>query len=195
MDFFGFGSKTGIDLSGESEGLVPSQESKKENSNDPVWRIGDTYNVSIGQGGFLVTPLQMAVATAFLANGGYLITPSIILKNEVGQSERVGISEKNFNIVKEGMRMAVTEGTANALNWFPVNFAAKTGTAELGSGKYVNSWLISFWPYENPRYAASIVMEKGRSTNLIGALFAMKQLVDWMLIHTPEYLKGVDDFN
>ena len=82
----------------------------------------------------------------------------------------------------------MTSGTAGGLSGLPVKIAAKTGTAELGSGKFVNSWLIAFWPYENPRFSISIVLEKGDASNLIGGVFAMKQLVEWMFVHTPEYL-------
>jgi penicillin-binding protein 2 len=86
--------------------------------------------------------------------------------------------------------MAVTEGTASALNVSSVAMAAKTGTAEIGSGKkYVNSWVIGFFPYENPRYAFAIVMEKGPYSNLVGAPSVMRQLIDWLSIYTPEYLR------
>ena len=71
-----------------------------------------------------------------------------------------------------------------------VQIAAKTGTAELGTIKAnVNSWVVGFFPYEKPRYAFAIVMEKGRRENTIGALYVMRELFDWMTQNTPEYLK------
>lgn len=76
------------------------------------------------------------------------------------------------------------------LNFPYVEVAAKTGTAEVGSAKkYVNSWSIGFFPYEHPRYAFAVVMEKGPSTNTTGATYVMSKTIDWMHIYAPEYLK------
>ena len=190
---FGLASKTGIDLDGEGEGIIPNPELKtKSNPEDPIWRVGDTYNASIGQGYFHITPLEVAIYAAALANNGKIIQPHLVkppmLRNCCATSE-VGIPEKYFKIVKEGMRMSVTEGTASALNVSRVDIVAKTGTAEVGGAKrYVNSWVIGFFPFENPKYAFSVVMEKGPYHNLIGAPYVMRQLIDWMSIYTPEYL-------
>ena len=88
------------------------------------------------------------------------------------------------------MSQAVTDGTARGLNMNAVEIAAKTGTAELGVSKdNVNSWTIGFFPYDNPRYAFVIVMEKGSRNNLIGGVAVSRKLFDWMAIYTPEYLK------
>jgi penicillin-binding protein 2 len=194
---FGLGSKTGIDLSGEGEGTIPNPELKaKSNPEDPIWRIGDTYNASIGQGYFHITPIEVAIYAAALANSGKIIQPHLILNQGESLDSKdspwrdVGIPEKYFKIVKEGMRMSVTEGTASALNVSSVDIAAKTGTAEVGGAKkYVNSLVIGFFPYENPRYAFAVVMEKGPYHNTVGAPYVMRQLIDWLSIYTPEYLK------
>ena len=193
---FGFDSETGIDLGGETSGAVPNQELKaKSNPEDPMWRIGDTYNASIGQGYFHVTPIEMAVYSAALANGGKIIQPRL-LKHPMSDNvtsdviRDLNIPQNYFQVVHEGMRMAVTEGTAAALNVWGVEIAAKTGTAEIGAAKkYVNSWVIGFWPYQNPKYAFALVMEKGPYANLVGAPAVMRQLLDWMSVNTPEYLK------
>ncbi len=88
------------------------------------------------------------------------------------------------------MRLAVTEGTARALD-MPVAMAGKTGTAELGISKQkVNSWIIGFWPYENPRYAFATVMEEGPVTNLVGSASVMRRVFDWMYINTPHYFES-----
>jgi penicillin-binding protein 2 len=196
---FGFDSETGIDLVGEASGTVPNQELKaKSNPDDPMWRIGDTYNASIGQGYFHVTPVEMAVYSAALANGGKIIKPHLAKVSEgpsFAESAKDGpsldnIPESYFQVVREGMRMGVVEGTAAALNVWGMEVAAKTGTAEVGAAKkYVNSWVIGFWPYNKPKYAFALVMEKGPYTNLVGAPAVMRQLLDWMTINTPEYLK------
>lgn len=188
---FGFGSKTGIELAGEQEGVVPSQEIKvKNNPDDPTWRVGDTYISSIGQGYFLATPLEVAVYTAAIANGGFLLKPSIIKKDSLESpiKSRVEASESYFEIAREGMRMAVTEGTAQGLSYPDLKIAAKTGTAEVGGNKkYVHSWLIGFYPYENPKYAFAIVLEKGPAGNTTGSPYVMKQFFDWLKIYHPEY--------
>jgi penicillin-binding protein 2 len=189
-NMFNFGAKTGIDLFGEQKGLAPSQKQKSGDLNDPVWRIGDTYNASIGQGNFQVTPVQMAVFAAAIANDGIILKPKLTKFENSGRNElkKVNIKKEFFKIVKEGMRLAVLEGTAKALNGIGVSVAGKTGTAEIGSGKYVNSWFIGFFPYENPRFAVSIVLESGDAHNLIGAPFAARRILEWMKINTPEYL-------
>ncbi len=189
---FGLGRKTGIDLNGEKKGTVPSPELKRKKLKNAIWRIGDTYNASIGQGSFQVTPIQMAVYAATLANGGKILRPHLI-KSASGDDfmkRKIDIPNRYFQIVKEGMRMAVLDGTASGLNISSVKIAAKTGTAEIGtSKKYVNSWVIGFLPYDNPKIAFAIVLEKGPAKNLVGALYAARQLFDWMAFNAPEYFK------
>ena len=191
---FGLNKETGIDINGELYGVIPSPELKsKNNPDDPIWRIGDTYNTSIGQGYFLITPIQMAVYAATIANNGQIIKTRIVndpvqekIDEQNVHSQKVEIPESYFKIVKEGMRMAVTEGTAQGLNMQDIKIAAKTGTAEAGS-KYIHSWVIGFFPYENPKYVFTVVLEKGPAGNLIGSPFVMRQLFDWMTVNTPEY--------
>jgi cell division protein FtsI/penicillin-binding protein 2 len=99
-----------------------------------------------------------------------------------------GISEESYRVVREGMRQAVTDGTAKGLNLADVEIAAKTGTAELGVSKStVNSWAVGFFPYDKPKYAFAVVMEKGSRSNLIGGVAVTRKLFDWMLINKPEY--------
>lgn len=189
---FGFGMATGVDLAGEKEGTVPDQKVKiKNNPDDPVWRVGDTYITSIGQGYFLATPIEVALYAAAIANEGIIVRPHLLKKENQPEALAVAsveIPKNYFKIVKEGMRMAVTEGTAQGLNIPGLNLAVKTGTAEVGGKKYVHSWLIGFYPYENPKYAFAIVLEKGHAVNTIGAPYVMMQFFNW-LKHYPEYLK------
>ena len=191
---FGLGEKTGIDLGGEKEGVVPSQQVKeKNNPNDPTWRVGDTYISAIGQGYFLTTPIEMAVYASSIANNGKIITPHLV-KNEnfypLAQPKDAGIPEEYFKIVKEGMRMVVTEGTAQGLSFPDLKIAAKTGTAEVGGGKnYIHSWVIGFYPYENPKYAFAMVLEKGPAGNTTGAPFVMSQFFNWLKLYHSEYVK------
>ncbi len=189
---FGIGTHTGVDLPDEKDGTIPSPEWKLKNFKGDPWRIGDTYHTAIGQYGFQVTPMEMARATAAIANYGTLVNPHFILGDKTAETKTstVGIQKSYFDVVHDGMRQTVTYGTGVALNVPYVDVAAKSGTAQLGVAKNkVNSWIIGFFPYENPKYAFAIMMEAGPSTNGVGASSVMRQLLDWMLVNTPEYFQ------
>jgi penicillin-binding protein 2 len=189
---FGLGQKTGINLPGEEEGNIPSPEWKAKNFDGEPWRLGDTYHTVIGQYGVVVTPIEMLRAFAAIANGGKLIQPTVlaIKPEQTVIQASIPIDPNNLKIIHEGMRGVVTEGTGQALNLPNIVVAAKTGTAELGITKdRVNSWAAGFWPYQSPRYAFIVVMESGSKSNLVGGVFVMRQLLDWMGVYTPEYLK------
>ncbi|MFA5841156.1 MAG: penicillin-binding transpeptidase domain-containing protein [Candidatus Paceibacterota bacterium] len=191
-NLFGFGEKTGIDLPDEKKGTIPSPEWKLKNFKNDPWRIGDTYHTAIGQYGFQVTPMEMVRAAGAIANNGKLLTPHLILGDTEKENQFTTVDLKNeyFNTVHKGMRLAVTMGTAASLNVPYVEVAAKTGTAQLGVAKNkVNSWIIGFFPYENPRYSFAIMMEAGPNTNSVGASSIARGLFDWMSINTPEYFK------
>ena len=168
---FGLGEKTGIDLTGEVAGLVPDEEWKKEEINEP-WYIGDTYHLSIGQGYLLTTPLQIVNYTAALANGGTLYQPHLVQEifDENGDTVRQiktkiiesnFIDKENINIIREGMRETVTYGSARLLDYLPLASAGKTGTAQWSSVKNTHAWYIGFAPYENPEIAFVILIEEG----------------------------------
>lgn len=191
---FGIGTKTGVDLPDEKGGTIPSPEWKIQNFKNDPWRIGDTYHTAIGQYGFQVTPIEMARAVASIANKGKLVTPHFILndKDKENQFTLIDIKKEYFNNVQDGMRQAVSAsyGTALTINVPYVKVAAKTGTAQLGVSKNkVNSWVMGFFPYENPKYAFTIMMEAGPTTNSVSASTVMRQLLDWMSTNTPEYFK------
>ncbi len=187
---FGLGELTGVDMPGEVNGVIPNPKWKAERFNGEKWRVGDTYHTAIGQYGFQVTPIQMVRAIAAIASEGKVVLPNLVLGKQIKIEEIDGIEENNFKIVKEGMRQAVTAGTAKGLNIPQVTVAAKTGTAELGvSKKLVNSWIVGFFPYEDPKFSFTIVMEKGPRKNTVGGLFVMRQLLEWMSVNTPEYLE------
>src|SRR3989344_3834049 len=176
MSLFGIGEESGINLPGEVGGTIPSPEWKAvEFPEDSTWRVGDTYHTAIGQYGFQVTPLQMLRSVAAIANDGALLEPTV-LKAATTKAESIPIAQSHFDIVREGMRMAVTEGTASGLSipGFPV--AAKTGTARLGvRNEYMNSWVIGFFPYEKPRYAFAIVMDRAPAGTLVGGVYVARQ--------------------
>ncbi|MEK7148641.1 MAG: penicillin-binding transpeptidase domain-containing protein [Patescibacteria group bacterium] len=188
---FGFGSPAGIDITDEKNGTIPSPEWKQKMFKDGTWRLGDTYHTVIGQYGFQTTPLQAVRGIASIANDGTLVTPHL-LKDPAQEfpTSKIPISSEHFQVARDGMRQAVTEGTVAGLNVWYVDVAGKTGTAEIDAGKkYINSWVVGFFPYEKPRYAFTVVMERGPYANTIGGVYVMRQLLDWMNENTPEYLK------
>ena len=193
LRLFGFGEAVENNPLLGKKGSIPSPAWKNENFNNDPWRVGDTYNTSIGQYGFQVTPIQVVRAVASIANGGSLMNPTLLRTNEKEATfyrQILPFAENQITIVKEGMRLAVTDGTAKALHIPEVSVAAKTGTAELGIyKKFVNSWIVGFFPYEKPRFAFTAIMEKGPYENTIGGLYVMRKLFEWMAVNTPEYLK------
>ncbi len=188
---FGIGEKTLIDLPDEKGGVIPTPEWKLKNFKGDPWRVGDTYHTSIGQYGFQVTPMEMVRAGGAIANYGKLMTPHLILGDTEKEKQYTAIDLKKeyYDIVHKGMRMTVTDGTAPLLNVPYVDIAAKTGTAQLGIAKdRLNSWVIGFFPYENPKYSFVIMIESGPQ-NSASASSVARQLFDWMSINTPEYFE------
>jgi len=189
---FGVGEETGLGLFGEAGGVIPNPEWKALHFEGDEWRVGDTYNSSIGQYGFQVTPIQMARGIAAIANEGVLVVPKLALQDET-KKETISSSvvpPEYFKVVKEGMREGVLRGTASGLNIGGVNIAAKTGTAQIGvTKKRVNSWAVGFFPYENPQYVFVVVMEEGPENNLIGATSVMRTFLEWIVSSTPEYIQ------
>ncbi len=168
LNLFGFGSKTGIDLPGEENGLVPTPEWKEKYKEDS-WRTGDTYNLSIGQGNFLTTPLQITTAFLPIANGGTLYEPQLVKKIKTEGEEIIKepkikrdnfIKKDNIEIVKEGMKDAVEYGSASLLNSLPIETGAKTGTAQIPRPGYYHNWIVVFAPYDDPEIVLTIMIEE-----------------------------------
>ncbi len=150
---YGFGEKTGIELTGETAGLIADDAWKRKNFNDWGWTVGDTVNMSIGQGFTLATPLQIAVMFAATANGGYRIKPHLLqTDNEQKQQERISLNLKPETIatLRKGLRAVVAGGTGGKLNVpeLPA-VAGKSGTAEAPPGK-PHAWFGAFAPFDKP---------------------------------------------
>ncbi len=171
---FGLGILTGVEVY-ESKGVLAGPEFSK--SMGSVWYDGNTSQAAIGQSDNMFTPLQLATYTGIIANGGNRYRTHIIRKitdytrkNIIMQNdpenpellEKVGVSEENLDIVREGMRQVVTNGTATEFSSYGVAIAAKTGTAETGINKSDHTTFICYAPYENPEIAISVVIEHGK---------------------------------
>ncbi len=157
---FGFGQPTGIDLPGERPGLVPDPE-WKERTKGEKWFLGNTYHLSIGQGDLLVTPLQLALAVASIANGGQKLEPRLSLDSLKPPQPIAGLQVEELMVIKQAMRQTVTEGSARRLARLSVEVAGKTGTAEFGGGGKTHAWMTTFWPYREPEFAMAILVEAG----------------------------------
>ncbi|XKT74316.1 MAG: penicillin-binding transpeptidase domain-containing protein [Patescibacteria group bacterium UBA2163] len=189
MNLFGFGAVAGINLDGEARGVVPDPDWKAEQFDGERWFLGNTYHTSIGQYGFQVTALQLARATAALANGGILLKPTLE-KNTPTYGQQLNIAPENLHIINEGMRQAVTDGTAAALALPDVAVAGKTGTAEVGQGKaFINSLIIGFFPYEKPQFAFAIIMERADAGTTSGAPLVMRNVLEWIITERPQMIQ------
>lgn len=189
LSLFGLTEKTGIDLPEEKEGFIATPEWKKEYKNEP-WYIGDTYHLSIGQGDILVTPLQVVNYTMALANNGTLFTPHILKSfrdstNGTIQDKPTLTASKDlfdleyFELVREGMRKAVTEGSARLLNDLPIEVAGKTGTAQVGGSKLPHAWFTGFAPYDDPKIVITVLIENGGEGSAI-AVPAAKEIISFL---------------
>lgn len=191
---FGLGALSGIDFPGERPGLIPGPEWKKSVSpEDPTWRIGDTYNASIGQGGTKVTPLQMAMAISVIANGGTLWRPyimerisdkdgAVVRERRPEAIRRQVIRDENLAIVRRGMRQTVTAGTARLLQDAPVLVAAKTGTAQSAPGKLPHAWVTVFAPDENPEIVLVVMVEHAGEGSTV-AVPITRDILNWYFTH------------
>ncbi len=178
---FGLGEKTGINLSSERSGLVPSTEWKKKNRGEP-WYPGETISVAIGQGFLSVTPIQMAKAIAIVATNGQVVQPRLLksvrlrrtgnLKEEpLPVTQRVPLSPEIFSQIKKGLAAVVTKGTARRAQSDIVSIAGKTGTAQVialkekGDTAEVpkkhrdHAWFVAFAPVEQPKIAVVVIVE------------------------------------
>ncbi len=178
---FGLGSPTGIELSGESSGLVPDDEWSRKTRGQP-WYAGETISVGIGQGPILVTPLQLAVAYAALVNGGFLVTPHLVAGQ--GQPPRpLGLPPEALATVRRGMERVVQgeRGTAHRLAALGVPLAGKTGTAQVMRKKEGVTWrelpweqrhhalFVGYAPADDPRIVVAVVVEHGGDAASVAA--------------------------
>jgi penicillin-binding protein 2 len=177
---FGLGQPTGIDLPGESEGLVPDADWKNETIGEP-WTVGDTYNFGIGQGYVAATPMQMLTAVTSMANGGQILTPHVVkeFRDSMGNVQapieaevraQAPVEPGYLDILKAAMRQSVTKGVARNAAIQNVAVAGKTGTAEFGTAQYdgkhpTHGWFMGFAPYDDPEIAVVVFVERGSGGN------------------------------
>jgi penicillin-binding protein 2 len=209
MGRFGFGRKTGVDLIGESDGILPSREWKATNSKQP-WYPGETVIAGIGQGYWAVTPLQLAHAVATLAGGGVPYLPRLgLATSTVGEAQRQPLPNPpgatlirqrgDWAVINEGMRAVITDGTGRGLNdGFPYAIAGKSGTAERysrtsdaydtnRSTAYLatrhRAWFIAYAPADQPQIAVAVVLEQGAWGASAAGPIVRRILDAWLATH------------
>lgn len=213
LSHFGFGRATGIDIIGEVSGLLPSREWKRKRRNQP-WFPGETIITGIGQGFFLVTPLQLANTAAVLANGGRILQPNIVHAEQAANSsalqpypprllETITISQQaHWDDVIHAMTDVVhgARGTARAIGVnSPYRIAGKTGTAQVYGLKEEEKYdanaideklrdhalFIAFAPVDDPKIAVAVIVENGGGGGSVAAPIARKILDAYLLKETP----------
>jgi penicillin-binding protein 2 len=193
---FGFGQPTGIDLPNEKSGLLPNPETMPQRHGRP-WYPADTINLSIGQGDLLVTPMQLSVYMAAIANNGYLVQPHLVRGriDENGNKHffekpgktSIGVEEDTLDAVRKGLWGVVNNaGTATRARIPQISVAGKTGTAQVASRRFWREemprelrhhvWFVCFAPYENPEIVVTVFVEHGMNSSRVAVPIAAEYL-------------------
>jgi penicillin-binding protein 2 len=214
----GLGSPTGIALQQEARGLVPTAAWKKRRTGIP-WQEGETLSVAIGQGFDLATPLQMAMLTAAVANGGTRYQPLILdsIRSADGKlltrsqpviTGKLPISRKNLDIVRRGLREVVRNehGTAHRIDLKDLQISGKTGTSQVFSRKGDESiaeddiadnlkshaWFVAYAPSDKPQIAVAVMVEHGEHGAAAAAPIAQELIKAYLLKDVPDRLLEAD---
>lgn len=181
-DRFGLDKPTGIDIPGETYGLIPTP-SWKERTKHEAWFTGNTYNMSIGQGDVAITPVEEASYISAIAANGNLCQPHFVNdKSQMtnGKCKHIDIKQQNLDLVKEGMKEACQNG-GTAYTFFDFSdkhsgqtIACKTGTAEVGTDGTPHAWFVLFTPIEKPQIVSTIVFERGGQGSEVAGPVARK---------------------
>lgn len=177
---FLLGQKTGIDLPGEKSGFLPAPDEKEQRTGQ-IWRIGDTYNVSIGQGDVQVTPIQLINFIASIANNGKIYQPHLVRK----QNDPVTLFDysswsSELKEVRQGMSDAVDKpyGTANMLSTLPMSASAKTGSSQVANNTRTNAFFVGYAPQEDPKIAVLVLIENAKEGSL-NAVPIARDVMQW----------------
>ncbi len=179
---FGMGEVFENSFFASKKSVIPDPEWKAKVFDGDVWRLGDTYNSSIGQYGFQISPIQALAMTTILANEGKRLPVFKVTEEEPTRfaeldKNRVDAGSAIYTEIHEGMRLTVTAGTAQLLNIGNTKIAGKTGTAQTGvNNSHFNSWFMGFWPYTNPKYAVVYLLEKAPKSTTRGAAFYLRDM-------------------
>jgi penicillin-binding protein 2 len=176
---FGLGKPTGIDLPSEAAGFLPTPAWWSTVSTRP-WSLGDTYNVSIGQGSLAVTPIQLLSYIDAIANGGTIYKPFLNASDTPVVSENLTYLLPQIEQVQQGMLAAVADprGTAYTMDGLPAQACAKTGSAQVQNNQEENALFVGYFPCTNPKIALLLLIENSKQGSL-NAVPIAKNIFDW----------------
>ncbi len=176
---FGLGKPTGIDLPNESAGFLPTPDWKKSKTGTP-WLLGDTYNVAIGQGSLLLTPLQLINYIAAIGNGGTIYRPYLNASDTPQVNEDLTKYLPEIQQVQAGMRAAVAtpRGTAYTMHDLPFDACAKTGSAQVVNNTQENALFVGYAPCDHPQIALLLLIENSKQGSL-NAVPIAKDVMNW----------------
>jgi penicillin-binding protein 2 len=176
---FGLGKPTGVDMPDESEGFLPTPDWKQQRFGTP-WLLGDTYNVAIGQGDLLVSPLQLLDYIAAIGNGGKIYRPFLNGASTPQVAEDLTALLPQIQEVQKGMKAGVAspQGTAYSLHDLPVSVCAKTGSAQVQNNQQENALFVGYAPCVNPRVAILVLIEHSKEGSL-NAVPIAKDVLNW----------------
>jgi len=190
---------TGIDIPGETSGVLADEALlSRTRPNDPTWHLGDTYNISIGQGDLQITPLELLSYISAIAENGSFWQPHLVKEIKDGETivstknakqlAQINLPTEYFKIVQEGMRMVVTEGSALMINNLGITIAGKTGTPQIASGNKINAIFTAYAPYKNPQIAILVLLEEPEEGSAV-AIPVVGKVIDWW--NQNRLLKGI----
>ncbi len=177
---FGLGQETGIDLSGEAAGLVPTPKWKEKTIGEK-WFLGNTYHFAIGQADLLTTPLQVNMMASVIANNGKLCSPKIKKLEKAEECQDLNLKPETLKLIREGMKGACsTGGTAFPFFDFSPQVGCKSGTAEYGDreGK-THAWLTAFAPVDDPEIVVTALVEAGGEGSYVAAPIVKEVMKAW----------------
>ncbi len=202
---FGLGQKTGIEIAGEEEGILAGPQYREKTGG--IWYPGDTIAAAIGQSDNSFTPIQMANYAATIANGGKRYAPHLvkdiinydgsrtIVSFEPKLLNEVEITDKNLELVHQGMRQVCTEGSAKVtFADAPFEAAGKTGTAQTRRDRTPHSWFISFAPYDNPQVAIAVIAEHGGVNGLGKHVYGVARKMYEAYFYSSEQENNISDY-
>jgi len=191
---FGFGGETGVDFVGESTGFLPDSEEKEERTGQP-WRVGDTYNVSIGQGDFLVSPLQLTRFIASIADNGKMRKPHFVKEvtdvdgaKTVARWQDVSFDYSSWTQeleeVRTGMEHGVSKdyGTSHMLSTLNTTATGKTGSAQISNNTKTNAFFVGYAPAEDAQIAILVLIEDAKEGSL-NAVPVARDVLNWFDIN------------
>ena len=177
-----FDKLTGIDLPGEATGFLPSPDEKEERTGT-IWRVGDTYNISIGQGDLQLTPLELLNSIVAIAEGrAYRL--HIVKSDQIEEIVNITEFEPALVEVRKGLEDAVQEpyGTANLLDTLPISVAAKTGSAQTANNTKTNALFIGYAPADDPQIAILVLIEDAIEGSLNATPIA-RDVFEWYYLN------------